>query len=220
MSAARQLRGLAVVALLAGLAWLSGCDRRAPAAPPPPPAEVQADAVGHYCGMLLVDHEGPKGQVHLSSRDKPVWFSSVRDTIAFLRLPEEPRDIAAVYVNDMGRATEWAQPGPGTWTDARQAWFVIESDMRGGMGAPEAVPFADRGAADAFQARHGGRVLRLADIPDAYVLGPVDLGSQPGATAPASAAAAPAAPGGHATGDGAGSPPSPGHGPGPGSTSK
>src|SRR5690606_12064550 len=105
---------------------------------------------------------------------QPIWFSSVRDTIAFTRLPEEPRDITAIYVNDMARATQWEQPEPGAWVDAREAWFVIESEMRGGMGAPEAAPFSDKGAAEAFRAKHSGRVVRLAEIPDRYVLGPVD----------------------------------------------
>ncbi len=188
MNAARRLQQVAAAALLAAAAGLGGCDNRAPAAPPPPPAEVQAEAVGHYCGMLLVDHEGPKGQIHLSSRSSPVWFSSVRDTVAFMRLPEEPRDITAVYVNDMGRARQWEQPEPGTWVEARRAWFVIESEMRGGMGAPEAVPFSERAAAEAFVARHRGRIVKLDDIPDTYVLGPVDgaAGSAPAPAAPAS----------------------------------
>ena len=169
-------RRSALLAVLLAAALAGGCGREAasPAAPPPP-AEVQADSTGHYCGMLLADHEGPKGQIHLASRKETVWFSSVRDTIAFTRQPDEPRDITAIYVNDMGRAKHWEQPEPGTWIDARQAWFVIDSERRGGMGAPEAVPFADAAAAEAFRARYQGRVVRLADIPDAYVLGPVDL---------------------------------------------
>lgn len=162
-----------------GLAILlsTACERAAPESPPPAPAEVSDEATGHYCGMLLADHEGPKGQIHLKSRDGPIWFSSVRDTIAFLRLPEEPRDVAAVYVNDMGRASNWNQPEAGAWVDARAAWYVVDSSMRGGMGAPEAVPFATESAAEAFRATHGGRIVRLDDIPDAYVLGPVDLPS-------------------------------------------
>jgi copper chaperone NosL len=168
-----------------GLAMLvlAACDKAAPAAAPPAPAEVTDDATGYYCGMLLADHEGPKGQIHLASRKAPIWFSSVRDTIAFLRLPEEARDVTAVYVNDMGRARHWEQPEAGTWVEARSAWFVVDSAMRSGMGAKEAVPFGTQAAAEAFRARHGGRVARLGDIPDAYVLGPVDL------TSPAPAAA-------------------------------
>lgn len=163
---------------------LAACDKAAPPAPPPAPAEVSDEATGHYCGMLLADHEGPKGQIHLASRSGPIWFSSVRDTIAFLRLPEEAKDVVAVYVNDMGRARRWDQPEAGTWVDARAAWFVVDSSMRGGMGANEAVPFATEPAAESFRARHGGQLVRLDDIPDAYVLGPVDLtSSMPGAAA-------------------------------------
>jgi len=169
---------LLVAALLLSVIVIGGCAQEAPA-PPPPPAEVNDEAAGHYCGMLLVEHDGPKGQIHLASRNAPVWFSSVRDTIAFTRLPEEPRDVTAIYVNDMARATQWEQPEPGAWVDAREAWFVIQSEMRGGMGAPEAVPFSEERAAEAFRARHGGRVVRLAEIPDHYVLGAVDSTAEP-----------------------------------------
>lgn len=178
-------RELVLAVLLAAV--VAGCDRPSAPAAAPAPQEVQADSTGHYCGMLLADHEGPKGQIHLASRPAPVWFSSVRDTIAFTRLPDEPRDITAIYVNDMGRATNWEQPEPGTWIDAREAWFVIGSERRGGMGAPEAVPFSDAAAAEAFRARYHGRVVRLAEIPDDYVIGPVDL--SPAASAAASTAA-------------------------------
>ena len=168
-----------MAALLAACALLAGCDRTEPAAAVPAAAELTGDvafeATGYYCGMLLADHAGPKGQIHLAQRAKPLWFSSVRDTIAFTRLPEEPRDISAIYVNDMGRARDWEHPEAGTWIDATKAWYVIESDRRGGMGAPEAIPFGERSAADAFRQAHGGKVLRLKEIPDAYVLGPVDL---------------------------------------------
>lgn len=177
----RSMRLAAATAAAAVL--LAGCERAAAPVAPPAPVEVTGDAVGHYCGMRLVDHEGPKGQILLTGKKEPVWFSSVRDTLAFMRLPEEPRDIVAVYVNDMGRARQWEQPEPGNWVDARRAWFVIDSDMRGGMGAPEAVPFSSEAAAQSFKAAHHGRAVRLADIPDAYVLGPVDMGA-PAASQP------------------------------------
>ena len=166
-----------LVALAA--AFLAACDAEPEAVAPVAPVEVTADATGHYCGMLLVDHEGPKGQIHLAGSNEPLWFSSVRDTIAFTRLPEESKDIAAIYVNDMGAAQDWAQPEPGTWTEARDAWFVIKSSRRGGMGAPEAVPFSDEAAAEAFRSAHGGKLVRFDDIPEDYVLGPVELDEQP-----------------------------------------
>ena len=121
--------------------------------------------------MTVLEHAGPKGQIHLTSRSEPIWFSSVRDTVAFTRLEEEPKDIVAIYVNDMDRATNWDRPEPGTWIDAREAWFVTGSRRAGGMGLPEAVPFGTRNGAEAFAAENGGRIVRLAEIPDDYVLG-------------------------------------------------
>lgn len=136
---------------------------------PPPPAELTRDAVGYYCGMIVADHAGPKGQIFIEGKSEPLWFSSVRDAIAFTMLPEEPKRIAAIYVNDMGRAS-WNAPEPGTWIEARSAWYAIETGRAGGMGVPEAVPFADRPAAEAFAAAHGGRAAAFDDIPQAFVL--------------------------------------------------
>ena len=133
------------------------------------PVEFTRDALGYYCNMIVVDHRGPKGQVHIVGRDEPVWFSSVRDTIVFTLLPEEPKNIAAIYVNDMGRAS-WDRPESGTWIDAREAWFVIGSDKVGGMGAPETVPFANKADAESFVAKHGGQIVAFANVPEAYVL--------------------------------------------------
>lgn len=171
MNMSRMLRISIALAVL----MLAACSSKEPAAAPPAPVEVSDEASGYYCGMLLSDHEGPKGQIHLRSQEDPVWFSSVRDTIAFLRLPEEAKDVDAVYVNDMGAASNWDQPEAGTWVDARIAWFVVDSDMRGGMGASEAVPFGTQAAAESFRGKHGGRVVQLDGIPDAYVMGPVEL---------------------------------------------
>jgi copper chaperone NosL len=167
------LTRIALIGALAALVAACGSEQTAEA--PPEPVELTDEATGHYCGMLLESHEGPKGQIHLTRYIHPIWFSSVRDAVAFTRLPEEPKDIIAIYVNDMGRATNWANPEPGTWVEAREAWFVIESERRGGMGAPEAVPFSAEELAKAFQESHGGRLVRFDDIPDDYVLGPVEL---------------------------------------------
>lgn len=128
------------------------------------------DAIGRYCGMMLTEHEGPKGQILLEGVDDPVWFTSARDAIAFTLLPEEPKDIAAIYVSDMGAAPSWADPGADNWTDAKAASFVIGSAAEGGMGGAEAVPFADPAKAAVFAAEHGGRVVAFDAIPPDYVL--------------------------------------------------
>lgn len=146
----------------------------------PAPTEVGSEDAGYFCGMLVGDHAGPKGQIHLASVMGTIWFTSVRDAVAFTRMPDEPHDILAFYVNDMGKAASWAVPGPGTWILADNAFYVIGSEMKGGMGQPEAVPFGEESQAKRFAAEHGGKVMRLADIPDTEVLSPTDRPTKPG----------------------------------------
>ncbi len=157
----------AALALLAAtLTW--SCSDQEPSAVPVP-QELTRDAVGYFCGMTVVDHNGPKGQVFLTDRQQPLWFTSVRDTIAFTRLPGEPKNIAAIYVTDIGRAS-WDQPEAGTWIDARKAFYIIGSDHIGGMQAPEVVPFATGKDAALFVEQHGGEVYIFSTIPRESIL--------------------------------------------------
>jgi copper chaperone NosL len=156
---------------LAALVLLAGCKPEAADAPLPPPVRLNADAMGVFCGMNLMEHSGPKGQIITKSRIDPFWFSSARDTVAFTLMPDQPRDIRAIYVSDMGRAPSWDTPGQTNWVDATKALFVIGSRKQGGMGAAEAVPFGERAAAERFVASHGGRIVTFDQIPSDYVLG-------------------------------------------------
>ena len=162
---------LRLVAACAAFLLLTGCKPDSTTAELPPPVALNADAMGVFCGMNLMEHPGPKGQIITASRLDPFWFSSVRDTVAFTRMPEQPRDIRAIYVSDMARAPSWDAPGETNWIEARKAVFVIDSRKQGGMGAAEAVPFGARDAADQFVASHGGRIVSFDEIPSDYVLG-------------------------------------------------
>ena len=164
----RMVSALAVTALM--VAVLSGCHEKQ--ASVPPPQEIGDAAIGQFCGMPLAEHSGPKGQVVLWSRlQKPLWFVSVRDAVAFTMLPEEPKDVAAIYVSDMAATDNWDRPAAGAWVEARKAWFVINSRRTGGMGTAEAVPFSTPEAARRFVADHGGQTVRFEAIPQDYVLG-------------------------------------------------
>ncbi|WP_262268348.1 nitrous oxide reductase accessory protein NosL [Microvirga yunnanensis] len=165
------MRTIALLAALAGGLLLSGCTEQKTAEAPPPPQEMTGSAIGRYCGMNVMEHPGPKGQIILAGQKEAVWFSSARDAISFTLLPEEPKDIRAIYVSDMAKAPNWDEPGATNWVDARQASFVIGSRMQGGMGGEEAVPFSDKAAADKFAAENGGHVVAFADVPKDYVLG-------------------------------------------------
>ena len=169
-------------AMLAALALLALAACREETAALPDPAAMTEEAVGHYCQMGLLEHPGPKGQVHLSGMPYPLFFSQVRDAIAYQRMPEQSHMIAVIYVSDMGAAgASWEDPGAENWIAADTAHYVVGSTIAGGMGAPELVPFSDPDRAAAFAAEHGGDVLRLADIPDAEVLTPVELEGDIGA---------------------------------------
>ena len=85
-------------------------------------------------------------------------------------LPDEPKDIQAIYISDMGKATSWDKPGADNWVEARKAQFVIGSRVKGSMGGNEAVPFSDRSDAEKFVAENGGRIVAFAEVPRDYVL--------------------------------------------------
>jgi len=154
---------LPVLGLLAALS-ASGCDGKDSAAEAPPPVALTAEAIGHYCGMALLEHEGPKGQILLRGSDRPVWFSSARDTIAFTMLAEEAKTLRAIYVSDMGRAESWDQPGATNGGGAPRAGRDRQQPRRrhgrGGGGALLRPPAAER-----FAAEHCGRVLAFTQIP-------------------------------------------------------
>ena len=145
---------------------------------------LTVEAVGHYCQMDLLEHPGPKAQVHLEGLPgMPLFFSPVRDAVAYARLPEQDGVILAIYVNDMGAAgVTWEDPGSTNWIALESAHLVVGSAMEGGMGAPELVPFADLDAAARFAAEKGGAVMALSAVPDHEVIAPVALEGDIGAT--------------------------------------
>jgi copper chaperone NosL len=135
------------------------------------PVALTPETLGHFCQMNLLEHGGPKGQVHLDGLPgAPLFFSQVSDLVTYLRLPEQSNSVIAVYVSDMGAdGATWEEPGAENWTDATTASYVVGSDATGGMGAPELVPFADAEEAKAFAVLHGGSVMGLEAIPDAAI---------------------------------------------------
>lgn len=139
------------------------------------PLPLNPETIGHFCQMNLLEHEGPKGQVHLDGLPgTPLFFSQITDLVTYLRLPEQSHAVLAIYVSDMGApGATWAAPGITNWIDASTAHYVVGAAVEGGMGAPEVVPFADPTAARAFAAEKGGSVMALADIPDSAVAAPV-----------------------------------------------
>lgn len=161
--------------LLAILVLATGCQKESAQADKPAAIALTEEAAGHYCQMVILEHSGPKGQLHLVGNNAPIWFSQVRDGLAYWKSAEKTAEIAVLYVNDMGKAESWEVPGIDNWIDVKKAYFVVGSDAKGGMGAPEIVPFSDEKTAAEFAVKKGGQVMRLADISTEMVLAPVDL---------------------------------------------
>jgi copper chaperone NosL len=152
-----------VAALLAG-GILVGCD--AEIATLPSPEKLTEFAVGNYCGMILTEHAGPKAQLFEKGQNDPLWFSAVRDALAYIRLPGEAQSVVAIYVHDMGNAQSWENPQTeGIWILAETAFYVINSSKQGGMGMIEVVPFGEREKAVKFAEEFGGQIVKYKEIP-------------------------------------------------------
>jgi copper chaperone NosL len=123
--------------------------------------------------MNILDHGGPKAQVHLEGfSGKSLFFSQVRDAVFYLRMPERDGQVLAAYVTDMGSIPDWNTRSRADWVLAAKAAYVVGSDRLGGMEQPEFVPFAEPARARAFAAEHGGRAMRLDQIPDSALASP------------------------------------------------
>lgn len=149
---------------------LSACQKEENA-PLPTPQQITDRAVGHYCSMNLTEHNGPKAQIFLNGKpEQPVWFSTIKQMFGYTKLPEEPKGIRVIYVTDMGGVADWSKANADTaWIDAKTAYYVIESGFIGGMGAEDALPFADKAKAEKFAQEKGGKVVSFDEMPDAYI---------------------------------------------------
>ena len=163
------MRALVIAALLV----LTACQEEQVEVPGP--VSLTADALGHFCQMQVIEHGGPKAQIHLEGYSQPIFFAQVRDGLAYLKGPERIARVVAVYVSDMGAAASWAEPGADNWIKADTALFVVGADVTGGMGAPEVAPFLTHEAAEGFAGRKGGTVMTLDQIPDAAVFSAIEI---------------------------------------------
>lgn len=110
--------------------------------------------------MIIVDFPGAKGQIHYK-KGKYDAFCSTLDMFLFYLQPDRPRDIVAIYVNDMGKA-DMGHPS-GHWVDAEEALYVYGGDIMGPMGEAM-VPFAGSTEAEAYIKQYGGRIVRFNDV--------------------------------------------------------
>ncbi|MBF0487440.1 MAG: nitrous oxide reductase accessory protein NosL [Nitrospirae bacterium] len=109
------------------------------------------------CGMILVDFPGAKGQIHYTDGKYDV-FCGTMDMFTYYWQPDTPKNIVAIYTNDMGDAN-WKTK----WIDARKAFYVCDTKKSGAMGDPF-MPFLDEEKAGNFVKLYGGEVLGFDNI--------------------------------------------------------
>jgi copper chaperone NosL len=148
------------VMLLLAAFTLAGCGRQ-DEAKPLVALEIDPRTTCDLDGMLLADYPGPKAQVHYVGVTEPVFFCDTVELFNTLLRPEQVRAVAAVFVQDMGKA-DWAQPR-GHWIDAKAGFYVLGSKRHGSMG-PTIASFASQADAQAFAQEWGGKLLSFAEI--------------------------------------------------------
>ena len=124
------------------------------------PQEITKATVCSLDGMLLMDHPGPKGQIHYD-QGPPDFFCDTKEMFAIYLRPEQRKRVVAVFTQDMGKA-DWNQP-QGYWIDAKAAFYVFGSTRHGSMG-PTVASFAREEDAQTFAKKNGGRVLRFESV--------------------------------------------------------
>lgn len=151
----------------ASLLLLTACGDKKETVTKPVAQQMQGTDIGYYCTMRMDEHDGPKGQIHITGQDKPLWVSSIDQVFAFRYSPEEPKNVSAIYVNDMGAVNDWKAPGANdVWIDAETAYYVVGSDFIGGMGMVDILPFSDEKKAQTFALSRGGKVMRFNEVPE------------------------------------------------------
>ncbi len=99
----------------------------------PLPVELNRNHACRVCGMIGVDFPGAKAQIHYKNI-KVDSFCGTLDIFSFYLQPDRPRNIAAIYVNNMGPMGE------------------------------ALVPFLDLKDAETYVKKHGGKIYRFDEV--------------------------------------------------------
>ncbi len=125
------------------------------------PVAIEAGEECHLCGMVISKFAGPKGELY-DGNGQVQKFCSTRDLFSWYLQPENQLSSQEIFVHDMVD-TPWDKPDDKHLVPARAAWFVINSDMKGAMGATLAS-FRKQADAQNFIGKHGGTLLQFKDI--------------------------------------------------------
>ena len=126
------------------------------------PVAIESGDECHLCGMVITGFPGPKGELFEGRQSHVRKFCSTRDLMSWYLQPENKPNSKEIYVHDMSRS-DWNSPNDEHMINAKDAWYVVGSSMKGAMG-PTLASFAQKTSADEFVAKHGGTVLGFEAI--------------------------------------------------------
>ena len=112
------------------------------------------------CGMFVAKYPNWLAQIQYADLSQTRYFDGLKDMMVFYFYPERydglPREaITEIFVQDYYSLD---------WLAARDAFFVIGSDIYGPMGH-ELIPFKTREAAGSFSKdHHGKKILTFGEI--------------------------------------------------------
>ncbi|QHS18361.1 NosL family protein [haloarchaeon 3A1-DGR] len=185
-------RFLTASAAIGGVGSTAGCLDRLSAGSAdaePDPVDLSGGTFDDDHGMEIGPHGGANGQIYYANHAPPdreggpFWFH----TLVFSLFPfhfdrlDRGWEPEIIYVTDFS-TVDWtiedresgptmpSPTAPETFGDATTLTYVVESDVRGGMG-PGLHPFSEADEAAAFVDDHGGRTIGFDDIDRVLVQG-------------------------------------------------
>ena len=126
------------------------------------PVAIESGDECHLCGMVITEFPGPKGELFEGRQSHVRKFCSTRDLMSWYLQPENKPNSKEIYVHDMSRS-DWNSPNDEHMINAKDAWYVVGSSMKGAMG-PTLASFSKQATAEQFVAKHGGTVLEFEAI--------------------------------------------------------
>lgn len=164
-----KMRALLAATFLVGLA---ACNQAPEEQVSLDPVAFQSGDECHVCGMLVMEFPGPKGQAIDNKTGAVRKFCSTRDLLSWSLEPENRNLRATLYVHDMANS-DWHHPDDRHLIDARQAFYVIGTNLPGAMG-PTLASFGTREAAEKVAHEQGGQVLAFEEITPEVLVGLMD----------------------------------------------
>ena len=116
----------------------------------------------HVCGMAITRFPGPKGQAFESRTEQMRKFCSTMELMIWYLQPENQTNVSTIYVHDMA-FSPWEKPSDGYLIDAKNAVYVLGSDMPGSMGKSLGT-FSSQSAAQSFVRQHGGEIIVFKNL--------------------------------------------------------